>query len=170
MLIGIYEIFIIARRLNMEQKTPKHIVVVAGYLTNEKDEVLLAKVHWRADTWELPGGQVEEGEALDQAVCREMLEETGLTVKPLGVTGIYYNASMNILAVVFKVAYVSGEIKIQPEEIQEAKFVALNEENINEYITRPHMKSRTLDAMRATHFIPYETWEVQPYTLIGRLC
>ncbi|HHB3508936.1 TPA: DNA mismatch repair protein MutT, partial [Bacillus cereus] len=45
MLIGIYEIFIIARRLNMEQKTPKHIVVVAGYLTNEKDEVLLAKVH-----------------------------------------------------------------------------------------------------------------------------
>ncbi|HHB3508608.1 TPA: NUDIX domain-containing protein, partial [Bacillus cereus] len=126
--------------------------------------------HWRADTWELPGGQVEEGEALDQAVCREMLEETGLTVKPLGVTGIYYNASMNILAVVFKVAYVSGEIKIQPEEIQEAKFVALNEENINEYITRPHMKSRTLDAMRATHFIPYETWEVQPYNLIGRLC
>ncbi|MGQ0438593.1 DNA mismatch repair protein MutT, partial [Bacillus sp. B-TM1] len=48
-------------------------------------------------------------------------------------------------------------------------FVALNEENINEYITRPHMKSRTLDAMRATHFIPYETWEVQPYNLIGRL-
>lgn len=43
MLIGICEIFIIARRLNMEHKTPKHIVAVAGYLTNEKDEVLLAK-------------------------------------------------------------------------------------------------------------------------------
>lgn len=131
--------------------------------------MLLVKVHWRADTWELPGGQVEEGEALDQAVCREIKEETGLTVKPIGITGVYYNASMHILGIVFKVAYVSGEIKIQPEEIQEAKFVALNEENINEYITRPHMKSRTLDAMRATHFIPYETWEVQPYNLIGRL-
>ncbi|WIG22505.1 NUDIX hydrolase [Bacillus anthracis] len=153
----------------MEHKTPKHIVAVAGYLTNEKDEVLLAQVHWRADTWELPGGQVEEGEALDQAVCREIKEETGLTVKPIGITGVYYNASMNILAVVFKVAYVSGEIKIQHEEIQEAKFVALNEENIDEYITRPHMKSRTLDAMRSSHFIPYETWEVQPYNLIGRL-
>ena len=47
----------------MEHKTPKHIVAVAGYLTNEKNEVLLTKVHWRADTWELPGGQVEEGEA-----------------------------------------------------------------------------------------------------------
>ncbi|AIY78346.1 NUDIX hydrolase [Bacillus anthracis] len=153
----------------MEHKTPKHIVAVAGYLINEENEVLLVKVHWRADTWELPGGQVEEGEALDQAVCREIKEETGLTVKPIGITGVYYNASMHILGIVFKVAYVSGEIKIQPEEIQEAKFVALNEENINEYITRPHMKSRTLDAMRATHFIPYETWEVQPYNLIGRL-
>ncbi|HHT7141423.1 NUDIX hydrolase [Bacillus cereus group sp. MYBK226-2] len=153
----------------MEHKTPKHIVAVAGYLTNEKDEVLLAKVRWRVDTWELPGGQVEEGEALDQAVCREIKEETGLTVKPIGITGVYYNASMNILAVVFKVAYVSGEIKIQHEEIQEAKFVALNEENIDEYITRPHMKSRTLDAMKSSHFIPYETWEVQPYNLIGRL-
>ncbi|MED2981853.1 NUDIX hydrolase [Bacillus thuringiensis] len=153
----------------MEHKTPKHIVAVAGYLTNEKNEVLLTKVHWRADTWEMPGGQVEEGEALDQAVCREIKEETGLTVKPIGIIGVYYNASMHILAVVFKVAYVSGEIKIQPEEIQEAKFVDLNEENIDEYITRPHMKSRTLDAMRATHCIPYETWEVQPYNLIGRL-
>ncbi|MFK4327956.1 mutator protein MutT [Bacillus sp. RC55] len=101
----------------MEHKTPKHIVAVAGYLTNEKNEVLLTKVHWRADTWEMPGGQVEEGEALDQAVCREIMEETGLTVKPIGVTGIYYNASMHIVAVVFKVAYVSGEIKIQSEEI-----------------------------------------------------
>ncbi|WP_410979854.1 NUDIX hydrolase [Bacillus cereus] len=153
----------------MEHKTPKHIVAVAGYLTNGKNEVLLTKVHWRADTWELPGGQVEEGEALDQAVCREIKEETGLTVKPIGITGVYYNTSMHILAVVFKVAYISGEIKIQTEEIQEAKFVELNEENIDEYIKRPHMKSRTLDAMRATHFIPYETWEVQPYNLIGRL-
>lgn len=155
--------------ISMGHKTPKHIVAVAGYLTNEKDEVLLTKVHWRADTWEMPGGQVEEGEALDQAVCREIKEETGLSVKPIGITGVYYNASMHILAVVFKVAYVSGDIKIQPEEIQEAKFIALNEENIDEYITRPHMKSRTVDAMRATHFIPYETWEVQPYNLIGRL-
>ncbi|EEL89674.1 Mutator mutT protein (7,8-dihydro-8-oxoguanine-triphosphatase) [Bacillus cereus AH1272] len=155
--------------ISMEHKTPKHIVAVAGYLTNEKNEVLLTRVHWRADTWEMPGGQVEEGEALDQAVCREIKEETGLTVKPIGITGVYYNASMHILAVVFKLAYVSGDIKIQPEEIQEAKFIALNEKNIDEYITRPHMKSRTVDAMRATHFIPYETWEVQPYNLIGRL-
>ncbi|PED07560.1 NUDIX hydrolase [Bacillus pseudomycoides] len=153
----------------MEYTTPKHIVAVSACITNENNEILLVKVQWRADTWEMPGGQVEEGEPLDQAVCREVLEETGLLVKPVGITGLYYNASKHILAVVFKVEYVSGEIKVPPEEIKKAKFIALNEENIDEYITRPHMKSRILDAITAKNFIPYETWKVDPYDLIGRL-
>jgi 8-oxo-dGTP diphosphatase len=33
--------------------------------------------------WSLPGGLVETGESLDEAVRREILEETGLRVKPL---------------------------------------------------------------------------------------
>jgi hypothetical protein len=40
---------------------------------------------------------------------------------------------------------------------------------IGDYITRPHMKSRTRDAMRATSYVPYETWEVDTYNLVGRL-
>ncbi|PEY42055.1 DNA mismatch repair protein MutT [Bacillus cereus] len=146
----------------MEYTTPRHIVAVSACITNESNEILLVKVQWRADTWEMPGGQVEEGEPLDQAVCREVLEETGLLVEVVGITGVHYNASKHILSVVFKVEYVSGEIK-------EAKFIALNEDNIDEYITRPHMKSRTLDAIKAKNFIPYETWKVDPYDLIGRL-
>ncbi|PFK27930.1 DNA mismatch repair protein MutT [Bacillus cereus] len=153
----------------MEYTTPKHIVAVSACIMNENNEILLVKVQWRADTWEMPGGQVEEGEPLDQAVCREVLEETGLTVKPIGITGLYYNASKHILSVVFKMEYVSGEIKVPAEEIKEAKFIALNEENIDEYITRPHMNSRTLDAIKAKNFIPYETWKVEPYNLVGRL-
>ncbi|HEK9101016.1 TPA: NUDIX hydrolase [Bacillus pseudomycoides] len=153
----------------MEYKIPKHIVAVSACITNENNEILLVKVQWRADTWEMPGGQVEEGEPLDQAVCREVLEETGLLVKPVGITGLYYNASKHILSVVFKVEYVNGEIKAPPEEIKEAKFITLNEDNIDEYITRPHMKSRTPDAIKAKNFIPYETWKVDPYDLIERL-
>ncbi len=34
--------------------------------------------------WSLPGGLVEVGERLDDALMREVLEETGLHVKPLG--------------------------------------------------------------------------------------
>jgi 8-oxo-dGTP diphosphatase len=149
--------------------TPKHIIAVSAYVTNENGEALLVKTHWRKDTWEPPGGQVEEGEPLDIAVCREVLEETGIVISPIGITGVYYNATKNLLSVVFKAKYVSGEIKIQPEEINEAKFVKLTEENIDNYITRPHMRSRTLDSIKVINFIPYKTWEVNPYKLIGRL-
>lgn len=35
--------------------------------------------------WSLPGGAVELGETLEEAVCREVLEETGLVVEPAGI-------------------------------------------------------------------------------------
>ncbi len=153
----------------MNVKHPKHIVAVSALVTNENNETLLVKTHSRSDTWESPGGQVEEGEGLDVAVCREVLEETGITIRPIGISGIYYNATNQVLSVVFKAEFMGGEIKLQPEEIKEAKFVQLTEANIDQYITRPNMKSRTLDAMNAQNFIPYETWEVHPFHLLGRL-
>ena len=153
----------------MTHQHPKHIIAVSGLIINEQGEVLLVKTHWRSDTWECPGGQVEEGEALDQAVIREVLEETGVVIKPLGITGVYYNATKQLLSVVFKAKYISGNIAIQAEEIKEAAFVKLTPVNIEEYITRPNMISRTLDSMNAEHYTPYETWEVSPYNLLGRL-
>lgn len=149
--------------------TPKHIIAVSANVTNENGETLLVKTHWRSDTWETPGGQVEEREPLDKAVYREILEETGIVIAPIGITGVYYNATKNLLSVVFKAKYVSGDIKIQPEEIKEAEFIRLTEDNIDHYITRPHMKSRTIDCMKAKNFVPYETWNVDPYNLLGRL-
>lgn len=151
------------------EKTPKHIIAVSALITNDNNEVLLVKVQWRQDTWEMPGGQVEEGEALDEAAAREILEETGLVIEPVGITGVYYNTTKHILSVVFKGNYISGDIQHPPEEISDARFIEINEANIERYITRPHMKSRTLDAINAENIIPYETWEVSPYHLIGRL-
>ncbi|MDZ5712683.1 NUDIX hydrolase [Jeotgalibacillus haloalkalitolerans] len=148
---------------------PKHIIAVSANVVNDQGHTLLVKTHLRPDTWETPGGQVEAGEPLDQALCREILEETGLVITPVGITGVYYNATKQLLSVVFKAEYVSGDIHIQPEEIREAEFVALTEHNIDQYITRPHMKSRTIDCMKAKSIVPYETWEVNPYNLIGRL-
>jgi ADP-ribose pyrophosphatase YjhB (NUDIX family) len=46
-------------------------------------EVLLVRRKWPPPGWALPGGFVDRGETLEQAVCRETLEETGLVVTKL---------------------------------------------------------------------------------------
>ncbi|WP_431019233.1 NUDIX hydrolase [Anoxybacillus sp. D401a] len=148
---------------------PKHLVAVSGYIVNDHGEVLLVKTHYRSDTWELPGGQVEEGESLHHALVREVYEETGLKIVPLGVTGVYYNATDHILVVVFRAKYEEGELDIQPQEIKEANFFLLNSKNISKYITRPHIASRVQDAMKCNCLVPYEAWEVSPFRTLGRI-
>lgn len=148
---------------------PKHLVAVSGYIVNDHGEVLLVKTHYRSDTWELPGGQVEEGESLHHALVREVYEETGLKIVPLGVTGVYYNATDHILVVVFRAKYEEGELDIQPQEIKEANFFLLNNKNISKYITRPHIASRVQDAMKCNCLVPYEAWEVSPFRMLGRI-
>jgi ADP-ribose pyrophosphatase YjhB (NUDIX family) len=51
-------------------------------LFDEADRVLLIRQsHEGRDIWMPPGGAIEEGENAAQAAVREMLEETGLTVR-----------------------------------------------------------------------------------------
>ena len=39
--------------------------------------------------WALPGGFVEVGETVEEAVVRELEEETQLRAKPIGIVGVY---------------------------------------------------------------------------------
>jgi 8-oxo-dGTP pyrophosphatase MutT (NUDIX family) len=50
-----------------------------------EDRILLVGFDWRGTMlWETPGGGVDEGETLEQAAHRELLEETGLEAAELG--------------------------------------------------------------------------------------
>ena len=56
-----------------------HFVSVAGLVTNDNGEVLLIKSPRRG--WEYPGGMVEPGETLQDALLREVKEEAGIDVE-----------------------------------------------------------------------------------------
>jgi len=47
--------------------------------------------------WGLPGGSVEIGESVAVAVVREVLEETGLTVRPLRIVGVYSDPRLQVV-------------------------------------------------------------------------
>ncbi|RDI37937.1 NUDIX hydrolase [Falsibacillus pallidus] len=146
---------------------PRHILSVSGYITNDAGDVLLVRNFHRSDTMEMPGGQVEEGETLEEAVHREIFEETGVKVHLLGITGIYQNMTAGVTGVVFRGTYTSGEPRPAENETSEVSFTELTRENIHQYITREQFRSRTLDAMEA-NYLPYETFKVKPYELLSR--
>ena len=58
---------------------PTHIIAAARVVTNSKDEVLMVKTH--NSGWVFPGGQVEVGENVIDAVKREIMEEAGIEVE-----------------------------------------------------------------------------------------
>lgn len=58
---------------------PTHIIAAAGVVLNDKGEVLMVKTHNAG--WVFPGGQVEVGENVIEAVKREIMEEAGVEIE-----------------------------------------------------------------------------------------
>jgi mutator protein MutT len=59
------------------------VAAVGAVVVDEAGRVLLIRrgKEPQMGAWSLPGGAVELGETLEQAICREVLEETGLVVR-----------------------------------------------------------------------------------------
>ena len=76
----------------------------------------------RADNgnWSLPSGAHDPGESLSTTAVRETLEETGITVRPVGVVGIFtdpkhvihYTSNDEVrqeFSIVYRAEYVTGQ-------------------------------------------------------------
>ena len=54
---------------------------VGALIVNKEGKILLAKSHKWFDKYTLPGGHIESGETMKEAVAREVKEEVGLDVE-----------------------------------------------------------------------------------------
>jgi 8-oxo-dGTP pyrophosphatase MutT (NUDIX family) len=103
-------------------------VSVNALILNEGGQVLLQR---RADNgyWNLPGGGLELGESLEAALHREVMEETGLTVRALRLVGVYSDPAITTMAypdgrvlqyvtALFESCVLSGELQLDHESLE----------------------------------------------------
>jgi len=70
-------------------QTAQHVVAVGGVVLHDQAVLLVRQTYGPArGRYLFPGGHVAPGETLDQAVIREVHEETGLATRVLGLVGI----------------------------------------------------------------------------------
>lgn len=91
--------------LNDPAAPPANSVVpaVSAIVPDSDGRILLIR---RTDNnyWSIPGGGLEPGESVSQAVAREVMEETGIACEVTGLVGIY--SDPNHVA-----AYADGEVR-----------------------------------------------------------
>jgi len=103
--------------VNLFKYGPKPSLTVDGIILNENKEILLIK---RKNPpfqgmYALPGGFVNYNESVEDAVLREVKEETNLKCKIKGLVGVYSKPGRDprghVVSVVFYLKRLAGEVK-----------------------------------------------------------
>ncbi len=122
----------------MNDSKPLHVAV--GVIKNAKGEILISLRHNKAHQgglWEFPGGKVELGESVEQALVRELKEELDISVQTLAplIKINHQYTDLKVLLDVWAVTDFSGEpngyegqaIKwVSPEQLSDFDFPEAN--------------------------------------------
>ena len=114
-----------------------HFVKVAAHGLIKKDNKYLiiqrsANDDYMPGFWDIPGGTIGFGEKIEDALIREITEETGLNIATGKILFCFGYISETIpdrhqFTLVYACDYIGGEIKLDPQEHQDFKWVTLEE-------------------------------------------
>lgn len=147
---------------------PTHIVAVGGIVENELGDILLVKTF--KGGWVFPGGQVESGENLMDALTREIQEESGILTVVDQLIGVYSNTGMykwhdGVTDVPTKVMldYVCrpiGGALATSDETSESCWV--NRDKVLEMITSPAIRTRYEAYLAFDGTVAYMAYQTKP--------
>jgi 8-oxo-dGTP diphosphatase len=137
------------------------VVAVSGFVTDAGGRVLLVQPHGR--DWEMPGGCVELGENLIEALQREIQEETGCQVHVDGLIGMHSRLTASEMVVLhFRCRYRSGEPTASAETPQVGWFTA---DEARRLVQTEPSRQRLQDALERRGSLIYRVY-CEPYTVV----
>lgn len=105
-----------------------HIHPCVIVLIHRPGEVLLArKAEWPVGRYGLVAGFVDCGECFEEAVSREIAEETGLRVRDIRYVGSQCWPFPSQIMAGFEAAWDGGEVTVDPKELEDARWFALDQ-------------------------------------------
>jgi len=120
----------------IKRKYPEQPIVGVGGIIFQDESVLLVKRGGdpAAGQWSIPGGVVDTGETLSDAVVREVREETNIQVEPLALVKILdrifrdkeNRVSYHYVLVDFLCRYTGGEVYPGTDAL-DARFIPLQD-------------------------------------------
>ncbi len=117
---------------------PRVVLINRTAIINNDGDILIIKRSetdsWQANKWEFPGGKLDLGQDINNALEREVLEETGILVK-VSDTVTYVESfligdgkykGLPLVSITYKATPISHNVKLS-EEHSEYKWIAPEE-------------------------------------------